>query len=221
MGFRKFLTLLVTHRTGNCCWQWSMCEVYWAWCSAGEVGHSAAVGAAVVVQVVQTVNKEEKLSEVEQRSQDSYHRRKDSRAFSLLPCEDYSGRGTGTCLASPVCLIQVVPCPRPTGCCRSKAALGEFLQWPQRIWELLRAGVLSVISGLPIVFLPIWQGCCLCVPARVRNGLALSKAGSQVPQSVGGSSSVPPPAPVAKQADAGVCPGAQAWLWRVQIPTEP
>lgn len=61
-----------------------MCEVCWAWCSAGEVGHCAAVGAAMVVQVVQAVNKEEKLREVEQRSQDSW-------AFSLLPCEDYSG----------------------------------------------------------------------------------------------------------------------------------
>lgn len=48
------------------------------------MGHCAAVGAAMVVQVVQAVNKEEKLREVEQRSQDSW-------AFSLLPCEDYSG----------------------------------------------------------------------------------------------------------------------------------
>lgn len=59
-------------------------------------------GAVVVVEVVQAVNKEEKLRGVEQRSQESYHRRQDSRAFSLVPCEDYSGQGTGTCLASPV-----------------------------------------------------------------------------------------------------------------------
>lgn len=69
------------------------------WCSAGEMGHC---GAVVVVEVVQAVNKEEKLRGVEQRSQESYHRRQDSRAFSLVPCEDCSGRGTGTCLASPV-----------------------------------------------------------------------------------------------------------------------
>lgn len=62
---------------------------------------------------------------------------------------------------------------------------------------------------------------CLSVLVRVRNGLALSRAGSWLPQSVGGSSSVPPPAPAAERADAGVCTGAQAWLRRVQIPAEP
>lgn len=44
---------------------------------------------------------------------------------------------------------------------------------------------------------------------RVGNGLPGSRAGSQFPQSVGGSSCVPPPAPVAQWADVSVCPGAQ------------
>lgn len=39
----------------------------------------------LVVQAVQAVNKEEKLRGVEQRSQDSYRRRQDSRPFSSTP----------------------------------------------------------------------------------------------------------------------------------------
>lgn len=155
-------------------------------------GTLCSAGAAMVVQVVQAVNKEERLREVEQRSQDSYHKRQDSRAFcsSSFPMRTVQDEAQ-----EPVWLPHLF---NPGSSSSSAVWSLPQLGCPWQVPAVAPADVGAApclcapacqCSAHP--FLPFWQGCCLSAPMRVRNGLALSRAGSQVPQSVWGSSSVP------------------------------
>lgn len=185
-----------------------MCEVCWVWCSAGEMGHC---GAVVVVEVVQAVNKEEKLRGVEQRRVTTGGRTQGlSPSFPVRTVQDKA--------QGPVWLPLFNPGSSSSSADWSLSQLGCPWGAPAVAPADLGAAPCPCALGYQC---SVHSFPCLSVLVRVRNGLALSRAGSWLPQSVGGSSSVPPPAPVAERADVGVCTGAQAWLPRVQIPAEP